>query len=78
MDHFDLVGYWSILGGWIIGYLFEATLQSGMSLVDPFERRPAGIALDAISRTIEINLLQELGDSNIPAAVQPVNGTHLL
>ncbi len=74
----DLIGYWSILGGWLIGFLFEATFQSGMSLVDPFDRQPAAVSLDAISRTIEINLLQELGEPNIPAPIAAVNGTHIL
>jgi putative membrane protein len=74
----DLIGYWSIPTGWFIGFLFEGTIQSGASLVNPFERKPAGVPLDSISRTIEINLLQELGERSVPEPVQPVGGVYIL
>jgi putative membrane protein len=74
----DMVGYWSILDGFLVGFLFEATIQSGASLVNPFERKPAALPLDSISRTIEINLLQELGESDIPEPVKPVKGIYVL
>lgn len=74
----DTVGVWSILIGWIIGFVFHVTHQNGMSLMEPFDEVPTGIPLDQISRTIEINLLQMLGEKDIPPPVSPVNNEYIM
>ena len=72
------MGAWSIFISWLIGFVFVSTQINGMSLVNPFENTSAGIPLNQIARTIEINLLQMLGEKDIPKAVQPVNNEYVL
>jgi ion channel-forming bestrophin family protein len=49
-----------------------------MQLMHPFGEIIAGISLNQIERTIEINLLQMLGEKEIPAPVQPVDNAYIL
>ncbi|MFL9485410.1 bestrophin family protein [Chitinophagaceae bacterium LWZ2-11] len=73
------IGLWSIFFGWVIGFVFHASHINGMSLMNPFELTPSGIPLNSITRTIEINLLQALGEPNIPLAEAPTrNGEYIL
>jgi putative membrane protein len=74
----DTIGGWSILIGWIIGFVFHISHQNGMLLMEPFEKIPTGIPLNQISRTIEINLLEMLKEHDIPDPVQPVKGEFIL
>lgn len=46
----------------------------GKNLEDPFDNEVYDIPMTALSRTIEINLLQALNEEQVPAAVEPVNG----
>ncbi|PZF74886.1 bestrophin family protein [Taibaiella soli] len=73
------IGWPSIFFGWIIGFVFHTTHINGMSIMNPFELQPAGISLNSITRTIEINLLQMLGDGAIPEPVKAErNGEYIL
>lgn len=72
------IGGWSIPLGWILGFVFHVTHQNGMTLMNPFEEIPASIPLSQISRTIEINLLQMLGEKNIPAPIEPIDEEYIL
>jgi len=45
----------------------------GEEIEEPFGKHDNDLPLDAISRTIEVNLLQMLGESDIPAPLQPVD-----
>ena len=72
------MGAWSIGMSWLIGFVFVSTQINGMSLVNPFENISVGIPLNQITRTIEINLLQMMGEKNIPEPVKPVNGEYVL
>lgn len=72
------IGGWSILIGWIVGFVFHAAHLNGMGLVNPFVETPTGVPLNQIARTIEINLLQMLGEEDIPLPVLPVNGEYIL
>ncbi|MEJ7769486.1 MAG: bestrophin family ion channel [Chitinophagaceae bacterium] len=74
----DLVGGWSIFIGWIVGFIFHVAHQNGMSLMEPFDEIPYGIPLNQMSRTIEINLLEMLGETEIPKSVQPVNNEYIM
>ncbi|RNL49757.1 bestrophin family protein [Pedobacter jejuensis] len=71
-------GVASIFLGWLIGFVFVSTQINGMSLIDPFESNSAGVPLNQITRTIEINLLQMLGDEEIPDPVKPINDEYVL
>jgi putative membrane protein len=74
----DTMGAWSVLFGWIVGFVFHATHINGMSLIDPFDEIPMGIPLNQIARTIEINLLQMMGSSDIPDPEPIINGEYVL
>ncbi|PUZ20098.1 putative membrane protein [Chitinophaga costaii] len=69
----ESVGPAAIFLGWLIGFVFHTTHINGMSLMNPFEGKAAGIPLNSITRTIEINLLQMLGETHIPPPEKPVN-----
>jgi ion channel-forming bestrophin family protein len=59
-------GSWSILYASLLGYVFITIQQLGQSLLDPFKKIPTGIALNQITRNIERNLLEMLGETNLP------------
>lgn len=71
-------GIASIFLGWLIGFVFVSTQINGMSLVNPFENNSAGVPLNQITRTIEINLLQMLGEDEIPEPIKPINDEYIL
>lgn len=72
------IGLWSILFGSLVGYIFLTIHFIGQVLVNPFDPIPTGIPLDHITRTIEINLLEMKGATEIPPPVESVNGEYLM
>jgi len=74
----NMVGAWSILYGALIGYIFLTTHAIGQALLDPFRSIPTGISLDQITRTIEINLLETLGGSEIPEPIKSVDNEYIM
>ena len=74
----DVVGAWSIFYGALIGYIFIVIHHIGQVLLNPFENVPSGISLDQITRTIEINLLESLGESEIPEPIKIVNNEYIM
>lgn len=72
------IGIWAIVFGTITGYIFFTIQSLGQTLINPFEKMPSALPLDQISRTIEINLLQMLGEKDIPKPVESVNGEYVL
>ena len=48
--------------------------QVSAYLQDPFSNRPSDTPVIALSRTIEINIKQMLGDDELPKALKPDNG----
>lgn len=72
------MGIWSIPMSWLLGFVFVSTQINGMSLINPFDNNVAAIPLNQITRTIEINLLQMLGEKNVPEPVKPINGEYVL
>jgi putative membrane protein len=71
-------GVYAIFLGWLVGFVFVSTQINGMSLVNPFENNSAGVPLNQITRTIEINLLEMLGEEEIPEPVKPINDEYVL
>jgi ion channel-forming bestrophin family protein len=57
-----------------IGLVFLILNRIGKNLEDPFENTVYDTPMTALSRTIEINLRQTLGETQLPPPVQPVNG----
>jgi ion channel-forming bestrophin family protein len=71
-------GVWSIFLGWLVGFVYVSTQVNGMSLMNPFDNNSAAVPLNQITRTIEINLLEMLGEANIPEPVKPINNEYVL
>jgi putative membrane protein len=61
------------LGSTIAGLMFLAVLTIGDELVDPFANDVHDLPLNAMCRTIEIDLLQTIGEP-APEPIQPENG----
>jgi putative membrane protein len=74
----ETMGPWSILFGFLVGYVFLTTHEMGNALLEPFIVIPTGVALDQITRTIEINLLEMLNEQEIPEPIQPVNNEYIM
>ncbi|WP_143304507.1 bestrophin family protein [Chitinophaga vietnamensis] len=75
----ESIGAWAILFGWMFGFVFHVTHLNGINLMNPFEFNPLSMPLDSITRTIEINLLELLGEKDIPAPVEArANGLYIM
>ena len=74
----NFVGAWAILFGIMIGYVFIVTHAVGLTIINPFEPIPSGIPMDQIARTIEINLLEALGETDIPEPIKSVNDEYIM
>ena len=57
----------------IIGWIFTSLEQVGESTENPFEGGPNDIPVTSMSRTIEIDLLEILGETNLPPAILAEN-----
>ena len=55
----------------LIATAFFLLEKSATVMQDPFENKPTDTAITAIARTIEINIKQLLGETNIPEPQQP-------
>ena len=72
------VGLWFIPLSFLIGYVFILLEYLGRHIENPFENHPNDTPLDALSRTIETNLKEILGESNLPPKIEPLEGKYLL
>jgi len=73
----DAAGYWAILYTFLLGMILNGLVHSAYSLMDPFVRQPSAVALEAITRGTEIDLLQQLGEKEVPSPVAPVDRVYL-
>ncbi|MFW2850793.1 bestrophin family protein [Sphingomonas sp. TX0543] len=69
----ESLGFATPLGSTVAGLMFLAVLRIGDDLVDPFSNTVHDVPLSAMCRTIEIDLLQSLGDE-APAPLAPERG----
>jgi ion channel-forming bestrophin family protein len=69
----ETLGFATPVGSTVAGLMFLAVLQIGDDLVDPFADTVHDLPLNAMCRTIEIDLLQSIGDE-APEAAKPVDG----
>ncbi|MCA9614577.1 MAG: bestrophin family protein, partial [Myxococcales bacterium] len=56
----------------LVSYAFFGLDAVGEEIEEPFGEDPNDLPLGAITRTIEINLRQRLGDAELPPAANPV------
>jgi ion channel-forming bestrophin family protein len=68
------LGLLTPIGSSLIGLVLLVWDQIGSRLEAPFENEENDIALTSICRTIEISLRQQLGETQLPKPLQPVNG----
>jgi len=64
----------SIVLGWVF-YLWDKVLEYSEN---PFEGLINDIPMDALSRTIEIDLREMLGETELPPPIQPIEGEALM
>jgi len=69
----ETLGFATPLGSTVAGLMFLAVLRIGDDLVDPFANTAHDVPLSAMCRTIEIDLLQAIGDA-APEPLKPVRG----
>ena len=58
----------------MIAYTFFGLDALSEELEEPFGLAPNQLPLTSLSRTIEINLLEALGETELPADIAPKNG----
>jgi len=71
------LGYWSIPFSLVIGYAFIMLEYVGRHIENPFENQVNDVPLDYISRTIEIDLREILGETDLPAPIRPLGKGYL-
>jgi ion channel-forming bestrophin family protein len=54
--------------------MYTALDQVGEATANPFEGNANDVPISQISRSIEIELRELLGESGLPPALEPVNG----
>jgi len=66
--------WYTPLGSTMVGFIFLALDKIGRDMEDPFDNTIYDVPLTSISRNIEINLRQVLGEENLPAPETAVRG----
>jgi ion channel-forming bestrophin family protein len=65
------MGFATVLVVVALAFVFLVLETIGRLLEDPFTLSPNGLPLSAICRNIEINLRQQLGETDLPSPLQP-------
>jgi putative membrane protein len=60
----------------LVSWIFNTMERIGTATENPFEGGPSDVPITALSRTIEIDLREMLGETELPAPLQPEN--HIL
>ena len=69
----DSSGYWTPLLAAIVSYTFFGLDAIGDELSSPFVNSTNVMPLDAIARIVEINILESLGETDLPEPLKPKN-----
>jgi putative membrane protein len=69
----DTIGFMTPFVVAIVAYTFFGLDALGDEIEEPFGMSANDLPLDAICRTIEINLRESLGEENVPAPLAPVD-----
>ena len=67
------LGWFTPIGSTVVGFMFLALDKIGRDLEDPFNNGIYDVPLTAICKTIEINLRQLLGETELPEAEKPID-----
>jgi putative membrane protein len=68
------MGWYTPLGSTLVGFIFLALDRIGRDIENPFDNGIHDIPLTSMSRTIEINLRQSMGERSLPASLEAVKG----
>jgi len=68
------LGYFTPLGSALVGFMFLALDQVGIDLEDPFEGTLHDVPMQTITRAIELDLHQMVGQASHPPAVDMPHG----
>lgn len=68
------MGWLTPLGSTLVGFIFLALDKIGRDLEDPFENTIFDVPLTSITKTIEANLRQLLGETELPQTQRAVDG----
>ncbi len=66
--------WWTPVISALVTFLFIAIDSIGRNMEEPFDNSIHDIPMSALCRTIEINLLQLIGEEDVPPPIQPVHG----
>ena len=64
--------WWTVPMSVGVGWIFMALEQVGRYTEDPFDNFVHDVPMRALCRTIEIDLRQMLGETDLPESIQPV------
>jgi len=70
----ETLGWFTPLGSTLVGFMFLALEKIGNDLEQPFANTVFDVPMTAIATTIEINLRQLLGETELPPPEQPIRG----
>ena len=70
----DELGWFTPLGSTLVGFMFLALDKIGRDLEDPFDNTVFDVPMTAITTTIETNLRQLLGETELPEPAKIVEG----
>ncbi|HVG26802.1 MAG TPA: bestrophin family ion channel [Acidobacteriaceae bacterium] len=70
----ETLGWFTPLGSTLVGFMFLALDKIGRDLEDPFDNTVFDVPMTAICKTIEINLRQLLGETELPDPEKPIHG----
>lgn len=74
IDTFDDINVWyAIPFSTLLGWMFFAMEQVGEYSENPFEGRYNDIPISALSRLIEIDIRQILGETDVPSPIEPID-----
>ena len=68
------LGFATPFGSALIGFMFLILDRIGQDLEDPFSNDVHDVPMKAVTRTLEIDLLQAIGAADIPSPITPQHG----
>jgi ion channel-forming bestrophin family protein len=68
------MGWYTPLGSTLVGFIFLALDKIGSDLEDPFVNDANDVPMTSITHTIEVNLRQLLGETDLPMAEPELKG----
>ena len=70
----ETLGWFTPLGSTLVGFMFLTLERIGNDLEEPFANTIFGVPMTTIATTIEINLRQLLGETELPPPEKPIHG----